>query len=95
MKQDMIIYPRSQQLVKIPKFRIVKKYNDYGQVFPLGIIRNNIKNAGLWEIKGVTGQPPLFNQSDFLFDDKELIITPQPLEAAIVYRKSPKNILGL
>lgn len=51
MKQDTIIYHRSQQLVKIPKFRISKKYNGYGQVFPLGIIRNNIKNAGLWEIK--------------------------------------------
>lgn len=95
MKQDMIIYPRSQQLVKIPKFHIVKKFNDYGQFFPLGIIRNNIKNAGLWEIKGVTGQPPLFSQNDFLFDDKELIITPQPLDTAIVYRKSPQNILGL
>ena len=33
MKQDLIIYHGSQQIVETPKFGIGKKYNDYGQGF--------------------------------------------------------------
>ena len=33
MKQDLIIYHGSQQIVEVPKFGIGKKYNDYGQGF--------------------------------------------------------------
>ncbi len=33
MKQDMIIYHGSQQIIEVPKFGIGKKYNDYGQGF--------------------------------------------------------------
>ena len=33
MKQDMIIYHGSQQIVEVPKFGIRKTYNDYGQGF--------------------------------------------------------------
>lgn len=33
MKQDLIIYHGSQQIVEVPKFGIGKTYNDYGQGF--------------------------------------------------------------
>lgn len=33
MKQDLIVYHGSQQIVETPKFGIGKKYNDYGQGF--------------------------------------------------------------
>ena len=33
MKQDLIIYHGSQQIIETPKFGIGKKYNDYGQGF--------------------------------------------------------------
>lgn len=33
MKQDLIIYHGSQQIVEVPKFGIGKSYNDYGQGF--------------------------------------------------------------
>ena len=33
MKQDLMIFHGSQQIVEIPKFGIGKKYNDYGQGF--------------------------------------------------------------
>lgn len=33
MKQDLIIYHGSQQIVETPKFGVGKKYNDYGQGF--------------------------------------------------------------
>ena len=33
MKQDLMIFHGSQQIVEIPKFGISKKYNDYGQGF--------------------------------------------------------------
>lgn len=33
MKQDLIIYHGSQQIVEVPKFGIGKKYNDYGRGF--------------------------------------------------------------
>lgn len=33
MKQDIVIYHGSQQIVEVPKFGIGKKYNDYGQGF--------------------------------------------------------------
>lgn len=33
MKQDLIVYHGSQQIVEVPKFGIGKKYNDYGQGF--------------------------------------------------------------
>lgn len=33
MKQDLIIYHGSQQIVEVPQFGIGKKYNDYGQGF--------------------------------------------------------------
>lgn len=33
MKQNLIIYHGSQQIVEVPKFGIGKKYNDYGQGF--------------------------------------------------------------
>lgn len=33
MKQDLIIYHGSQQIVEVPKFGIGKEYNDYGQGF--------------------------------------------------------------
>ena len=29
MKQDLILYHGSQQIVEIPKFGVGKKYNDY------------------------------------------------------------------
>ena len=33
MKNDLIIYHGSQQIVEIPEFGIGKNYNDYGQGF--------------------------------------------------------------
>ncbi len=33
MKQDLIIYHGSQQIVEVPKFGVGKPYNDYGQGF--------------------------------------------------------------
>ena len=33
MKQDLIIYHGSQQIVEVPKFGVGKTYNDYGQGF--------------------------------------------------------------
>ena len=33
MKQNLIVYHGSQQIVEVPKFGIGKKYNDYGQGF--------------------------------------------------------------
>lgn len=33
MKQDLNVYHGSQQIVKVPKFGVGKKYNDYGQGF--------------------------------------------------------------
>lgn len=33
MKQDLIVYHGSQQIVEVPKFGIGKEYNDYGQGF--------------------------------------------------------------
>ena len=33
MKQDIVIYHGSQQIVEVPQFGIGKKYNDYGQGF--------------------------------------------------------------
>lgn len=33
MKQDLIIYHGSQQIVEVPKFGVGKNYNDYGQGF--------------------------------------------------------------
>ena len=33
MKQDLIIYHGSQQIVEVPKFGIGKTYNDYGLGF--------------------------------------------------------------
>jgi len=33
MKQDLILYHGSQQIVEVPKFGVGKKYNDYGQGF--------------------------------------------------------------
>lgn len=33
MKQNIVIYHGSQQIVEVPKFSIGKKYNDYGQAF--------------------------------------------------------------
>ena len=45
MKQNLIIYHGSQQIVKIPKFGIGKKYNDYGQGF---YCTENIELAKEW-----------------------------------------------
>ena len=33
MKQDIVIYHGSQQIVEVPQFGVGKKYNDYGQGF--------------------------------------------------------------
>ena len=33
MKQELIIYHGSQQIVEVPKYGMGKKYNDYGQGF--------------------------------------------------------------
>lgn len=33
MKQNLIIYHGSQQIVEVPRLGIGKKYNDYGQGF--------------------------------------------------------------
>ena len=33
MKQNLIIYHGSQQIVEVPRLGIEKKYNDYGQGF--------------------------------------------------------------
>lgn len=45
MKQDLIIYHGSQQIIEIPKFGIGKKYNDYGQGF---YCTENIELAKEW-----------------------------------------------
>lgn len=45
MKQDLIIYHGSQQIVEAPKFGIGKKYNDYGQGF---YCTENIELAKEW-----------------------------------------------
>ena len=45
MKQDLIIYHGSQQIVEIPKFGIGKKYNDYGRGF---YCTENIELAKEW-----------------------------------------------
>lgn len=45
MKQDLIIYHGSQQIVEVPKFGIGKKYNDYGQGF---YCSENIELAKEW-----------------------------------------------
>ncbi len=45
MKQDLIIYHGSQQIVEVPKFGIGKKYNDYGQGF---YCTKNIELAKEW-----------------------------------------------
>ena len=45
MKQDLVIYHGSQQIVEIPKFGIGKKYNDYGQGF---YCTENIELAKEW-----------------------------------------------
>lgn len=45
MKQDLIIYHGSQQIVEPPKFGISRKYNDYGQGF---YCTENIKLAKEW-----------------------------------------------
>lgn len=45
MKQDLIIYHGSQQIVEAPKFGIGKKYNDYGQGF---YCTENIRLAKEW-----------------------------------------------
>lgn len=45
MKQDLIIYHGSQQIVETPKFGIGKKYNDYGQGF---YCTENIELAKEW-----------------------------------------------
>lgn len=45
MKQDMIIYHGSQQIVEIPKFGIGKNYNDYGLGF---YCTENIELAKEW-----------------------------------------------
>lgn len=45
MKQDLIIYHGSQQIVEVPKFGIGKKYNDYGQGF---YCTENIELAKEW-----------------------------------------------
>lgn len=45
MKQDMILYHGSQQIVDAPKFGVGKKYNDYGQGF---YCTENIELAKEW-----------------------------------------------
>lgn len=45
MKQDLIIYHGSQQIVEVPKFGVGKKYNDYGQGF---YCTENIELAKEW-----------------------------------------------
>lgn len=45
MKQDLIIYHGSQQIIETPKFGIGKKYNDYGQGF---YCTENIELAKEW-----------------------------------------------
>ena len=45
MKQDLVIYHGSQQIVEVPKFGIGKKYNDYGQGF---YCTENIELAKEW-----------------------------------------------
>lgn len=45
MKQDMILYHGSQQIVEAPKFGVGKKYNDYGQGF---YCTENIELAKEW-----------------------------------------------
>lgn len=45
MKQDLIIYHGSQQIVQIPKFGIGKDYNDYGRGF---YCTENIELAKEW-----------------------------------------------
>ena len=45
MKQDLIIYHGSQQIVEVPKFGIGKTYNDYGQGF---YCTENIELAKEW-----------------------------------------------
>lgn len=45
MKQDLIIYHGSQQIVAVPKHGIGKKYNDYGQGF---YCTENIELAKEW-----------------------------------------------
>lgn len=45
MKQDLIIYHGSQQIVEVPKFGIGKKYHDYGQGF---YCTENIELAKEW-----------------------------------------------
>ena len=51
MKQDLIIYHGSQQIVEAPKFGIGKKYNDYGQVFLRGSSGEvkNVPTYGNWK----------------------------------------------
>lgn len=45
MKQDLIIYHGSQQIVETPQFGIGKEYNDYGQGF---YCTENIELAKEW-----------------------------------------------
>lgn len=45
MKQDLIIYHGSQQIIEIPKYGIGKQYNDYGQGF---YCTENIELAKEW-----------------------------------------------
>ena len=45
MKQDLVIYHGSQQIVEIPKYGIGKQYNDYGQGF---YCTENIELAKEW-----------------------------------------------
>ena len=45
MKQDLIIYHGSQQIIEVPKFGMGKKYNDYGQGF---YCTENIELAKEW-----------------------------------------------
>lgn len=45
MKNELIIYHGSQQIVKVPRFGIGKKYNDYGQGF---YCTENIELAKEW-----------------------------------------------
>lgn len=45
MKQNLIIYHGSQQIIEVPKFDMGKKYNDYGQGF---YCTENIELAKEW-----------------------------------------------
>ena len=50
MKQDLLLYHGSQQIIEAPKFGVGKTYNDYGQGF---YCTENIELAKEWAVSSL------------------------------------------